>query len=641
MAKNKKKKPRHTQLVLPGEKSGKTRKEEERPEHGTPPAGATDRLGRPLAETPPVVEVIPTAKVVLEKGTPAAKPQGVAVEGQAPEGAQEPPPPKRESDGADAAGAEEDGLSLVPAPQRAPVRGNTTTFPAVGKNDGPAGAGKEGKPAPAQKKKAKAGAAKKKAAGPKPGSAADEEEGNALRLSAARARKSKRVQAVKRKKLWRRVQVGIALALVAATIWVFASGFYITASVTFSEVFESMRLSMQPGDGFPMELSVPNVLTAESMGSSGFAVLGETDLVVVSSTGRQLRSTPHALSSPAMTAGKTRVCVYGRNSTSFRIEGRSQQIFSGNMDQEILFAEMSPGGWLGMCTASNYQAVFRIYGPATTDIQKHSFRWTLIDEKPFMAEFHNDDKHFALACLTTVNGALTTNIHLMHTGRAEKLASIQAIDAVALQMHYLSANRLLVLYHRYAAIYDGNGSEVARYDYVNRPLYTADTTGGRTALVFGSKAQNTATLVQLDRELNVTGTVPVHITDTPMVLAQEQGALLMADGEVLAFSADGRAQGVYTPQAKPVRLVRAGAPLLLTMETVEDLSDLLAHIEPASASVLPGASDAGGYQPAGQPEETVSVLQEGAATQGQGSEPPETDAAGAEAGEEPETDVPP
>ncbi len=391
-------------------------------------------------------------------------------------------------------------------------------------------------------------------------------------------RKNPRVAAVRRKKRWRRIRVLVVVLLLACGLLVYFSGLYVAVSMKAGEAFESMRIHLQPGDGFPMDFAMNGFIKAESMGENGFAALGSADMAIVSSTGKELRRVQHGYVAPAMTAGNTRVCVYTRGGKEYVVEGREKRIAYRTTEQEILFAEMSPGGNLALFTHSSLQVYDTQYEQGSP-----SFKMSLTDEEPIAATFYTDDRSLALGCLSAREGALGSTLYLLRTDRKDVQAKIRVNDAVVLQLHFTKDGQILAVFDTFAALYGKDGSELARYDYDGRQLRTADYYAGKTALCFGSVAQEKVELVLLDEALTPLFSASSQGTGTPRALVGAEGAYLLVGQEVRAYTLAGTLVETQVLDAKAYSLVWGGQPLAITATAVLPLADML---QPADSSAV-------------------------------------------------------
>ncbi|MDL2219491.1 DUF5711 family protein [Ruminococcaceae bacterium OttesenSCG-928-O06] len=529
MADKKGKKPKHTNLVVPG--SGTKKEDTEK-----------DRMGRTLPADAPVPGAAGQAPPDAEAAaTPGEKPENK---------------PKKKPKGKAAAKAQ-------------PVRG-----PAA-----PAGPGAEGTPPAAQD---------------------DVDDGPPKAVPLPKKRGKKPLSPVRRKRRRRRIQALVLAVLVLLAFVAYSNGLHLTVATQIADGYDSLRIALRPGDGFPMDFSLPGFVKTQALGGGGFVAVGEKEATFISSSGAALRTLQHNYYAPGISTGKTRAVLYGIGGRQYTVEGRSNTLATGTTDQDILFCTMSSGGRLAVVTASRHRAVLQIYG-TSYDATDPLLRYDIVDDHlPVLAAFHSDNRNLVLGCVSASGGALGSTLYLLRTGRDAVVATIRAEDAVLLNAAYLDNNRILAVYDSYTALYNNRGEEVARYSYGGRSPLTSQFGGGMLTLVFGASSQESMQTVLLRESLETVFEVQCEAIGTPSVLPVKDGVFLLAGGEVYAYTLGGALADTLQPQQRPLALVNAGQPLLLVVGRALPLAELL-QTQPASSAAQSAESGSGstGSAPAG------------------------------------------
>lgn len=417
---------------------------------------------------------------------------------------------------------------------------------------------------------------------------------NAIRMP--RPKKSKASPA-KRKRRRRRLRILLLAVVACLAVFVFSNGMHLILGAWVSDLYEGIRIAARPGDGFPIDFSVPGYLAAQPMGDSGFAVLGEQEMAMVSSTGTPLRRIQHGYLSPGFSAGKTRVVVYSRGGTSYVVESRGKTVAQRDTDQNIQFCSMSPDGWLAVVTSSRYRGTLNVYSPLY-DTGDPQFQMPLVDETPLMLSFHSDNRAMALGCISAKDGAMGSTIHLLRTDRDSIQASIREENAVLLRLEYTAGGKVLGIFDTFAALYNAKGEQMARCEFGQRSLLAADVAENRVALVFGSSTQGTATLMVLNDGLEDLYEVSFENRDTPKVLVSRAGAWVATGQRVLAFGSTGQALPALELEVKTLGLVHGGQPLALVTGSALPLSGVQQAQSGTSAPVSASAPGSVALPPA-------------------------------------------
>lgn len=510
MAEKKHKKPRHTRLVLPGEKERETKR-------GHPAADvAASRIERKHAGEAGGQQTSISGPKETKPRRFRKKEADAPVVSPPPEELLETPPPSADE---------------APAPA-APEEGESEASPSSGVQQQPP-------------------------------------LGNAIVLP----RQKPRLSPAKRKRRTKRIRRLAVLAGILACLLVYASGAYLFVFISVSNFFQGLSVSLQPGGGLPVEFVLPGYRTAMAMGNNGVALLGDRDVAVLSASGRELQRVQHGYPSPGIVAGSTRLCVYSRGGTEYLLAGLSGSPQRKTTGSEIRFAEMSPSGWLALVTASRYRSTLQVYSPVFGETPQ--LTWDIVDDKPVSAVFHSDNQTLALACLTPSGGALSTTIYFLRADRDSVQGTIRAADVLPLQMRFVAGNRLLVVFDRFAALYNTDGEELARYHYEGKTLAAADLDAGLAVLLFSSDAQLPADLVLLDDTLAVLANRKTDGTAYSAVLSAGGKALLLSEQQVVCYSAAGSLQQQMELDEKPLGLVGGTPPLLVSTGSIRSLAPLL------------------------------------------------------------------
>lgn len=398
------------------------------------------------------------------------------------------------------------------------------------------------------------------------------------------------------KKRWKRIRWGLLLIFIVWLVVFFVSGTYLTAWVALSEGAANVQIAVTPGNGFPMDFAIVGYQDAKPMGDTGFAVLGEKDLGIVTSTGRELLRVQHGYVNPQMTTSKNRVCIYNRGGKEYRVTTRTGEFFTGTADNSIMFAQLSPGGWLALCTTSRSRFEVSLYSTSLTG--GPVFKWSSVNDIPVMAAFHTDDRTMALGCITSQEGAMGAVVYLFKTDKWDKnkmlLGTVQVSNAIPVQMHFLGQGRIMVLYNQgYAAIYNTAGEELARYDYGGRVLQSAHYGGRATALVFSASGQDSANLVVLDEQLRPYGETVIEDALDLQVLCGQNEIFVLDGQEVLVYEMNGTLAGSMLLEGKPNGLVNGGVPLAITAGGIFAIGSAQQGQSPASSALPPSAGGSG------------------------------------------------
>ena len=374
------------------------------------------------------------------------------------------------------------------------------------------------------------------------------------------------LERLKAKRHRRKILQGAILVLALAGGIAYATGFFSASMAVLGDAVDTAYLLMSRGKGYPADLPVSGFLQSAAVGSCT-AVLGDNDVVVLSSSAKESLRVQHGYASPCLTTGKARLCIYNRGSTELQVLSRTRSLFSKKFDKEILFASMSPGGVLAVATKSErYLAQVTVFNTGFQEI----YTWYSASDYPSSVTFAQDNRRFAVVCPKAENGALGSVITLLDTRKSDVVCQISAPGSLAVKLKYLPGNELLVVYDNMCAVYNSEtGEEKARYSYDGRSLLYANAEKGKNmALVFGNESKTSLNeAVVLSSSLQEVCNVPYGKGIYGLVLTRDR-LYLMGEASVDAYNLKGEALHSQALSGRGDRLVYSKKLLAFTSKEI-------------------------------------------------------------------------
>ena len=359
---------------------------------------------------------------------------------------------------------------------------------------------KEAPPAPAKQAAPAAKSKKKQKQAPAPAAVPVAEQPPTAQ-DAAQGKKDKkrqpksdmpRIEQIRRRKSEKRLRRAVLAVLVLTGIFLYLGGVFAGSINFFSDLLDTAKITLLPGDGWPATLDIEGLVDAKPLGG-GVALCGKSELQLYSPTAKLLRTVQHGYAEPAMVTGNARVCVYNRGGKELRVESRSRTLATKSYDYPILTVGMSPGGTMAVATkAERYLASITVYSPTFDEI----YYAYLAENYPLALAVSQDGKHLAIACMQVENGSFGTRLLLYDMTKSDTTAGqtvVDIADNAPLQLRYLPTGELVVVCDGFAGIYNAEtGQQASRYDYGGRTLLAADGYGKNTLLVFDTAGSSTA-----------------------------------------------------------------------------------------------------------------------------------------------------
>jgi len=373
-------------------------------------------------------------------------------------------------------------------------------------------------------------------------------------LSAGRVEYLEQARQRARNKRIRRTAV---LLVLLTGIVLFATGLVGSSVAMAKDFIDTARIALLPGAGWPQQTGVSEVTQVESLTGS-FVELGKEGCVVYSRSGKKLNSIQSGYARPALAAGKNRFVLYNRSGNELRVESRTQNLYTKQLENSIFLCAMADNGNLAVVTEDvSAMAELLIYNSNMEQV----LRWSMSsnDGTPLRMAFSPDGRKLAAAAVTAGGGQMMTNLYLVNLASGDPV-SLANQSGVPQWLGWTSASTILAVYDSRAVLYNAGGGERAAYEFAGNTLKDISVdAAGNVALLLGSGQLHQAVL--LDKSLNVqfSGTV----SSANSIVRAGSLFYLLSDSGVECYNTSGEQQWSQTLAAKPQALLADTKELLL------------------------------------------------------------------------------
>ena len=373
-------------------------------------------------------------------------------------------------------------------------------------------------------------------------------------LSAGRVEYLEQARQRARNKRIRRTAV---LLVLLTGIVLFATGLVGSSVAMAKDFIDTARIALLPGAGWPQQTGLGDLTAVQPM-SGSFVAMDEDACAVYSLGGTRLAGIQSGYARPALAAGKNRFVLYNRSGNELRVESRTQNLYTKQLENSIFLCAMADNGNLAVVTEDvSAMAELLIYNSNMEQVL--SWSMSSNDGTPLRMAFSPDGRKLAAAAVTAGGGQMMTNLYLVNLASGDPV-SLANQSGVPQWLGWTSASTILAVYDSRAVLYNAGGGERAAYEFAGNTLKDISVdAAGNVALLLGSGQLHQAVL--LDKSLNVqfSGTV----SSANSIVRAGSLFYLLSDSGVECYNTSGEQQWSQTLAAKPQALLADTKELLL------------------------------------------------------------------------------
>ena len=376
------------------------------------------------------------------------------------------------------------------------------------------------------------------------------------------------LEAARQRVRTRRIRRTAVLLVLLTAVVLFATGLAGSSIAVLKDLTDSARIAGLRGAGWPQQTGVMELTQVEPLTGS-FVELGDEGCVVWSRTGKKLNSIQSGYARPALAAGKTRFVLYNRSGNELRVESRTQNLYTKQLENSIFLCAMADNGTLAVVT-DDQSSMARLLVYSSQMEQLLSWNMTSNDGTPLRMAFSPDSRKLAAAAVTVSGGQMMTNLYLVNLAQGDPV-SLTNQGGVPQWLGWTSASSILAVYDTRAVLYNAGGGEKAAYEFSGAELKDVSVdAAGNVALLLASGRICQA--VTLDKNLNVQFSGTVSAANA--IVRSGSRFYLLADSAVECFDVSGTQQWSQPQAVRPQALLADGKTLLLfSGNTVQQLEE--------------------------------------------------------------------
>ena len=355
----------------------------------------------------------------------------------------------------------------------------------------------------------------------------------------------------------RRIRRTVIIVAVLTILVLFATGAVGSSIARAKDLVDTAVIALAPAAGWPQQTGITDPDTVVPM-SGSFVEKGGDSCAVYSLSGTRLNSIQSGYARPAIAVGKNRFVLYNRSGNELRVESRTQNLYTKQLENSIFLCAMSDNGTLAVVTEDQTSmAKLLVYSPSME--QQLSWSMTSNDGTPLRMAFSPDSRKLAAAAVTVSGGQVMTNLYLINLASGDPVSLVNQ-GGVPQWLGWTSASTILAVYDTRAVLYNAGGGERAVYDFAGTELKDVSVdAAGNVALLLASGQVSQA--VTLDKNLNVQFSAAVSAANS--IVRAGNLFYLLADNAVECFDASGTQQWSQNLDTSPQALLANSKDLLL------------------------------------------------------------------------------
>ena len=286
--------------------------------------------------------------------------------------------------------------------------------------------------------------------------------------------------------------------------------------------------------GFPIKLPGSASYSFDSFGDS-FLLLTDTYLYTFGMNGGQNYALRHGYSNPTQCSNSKRILLYDKDYNNFSLYSKTSLIYSGSVEEKIVFASLSNNDVAAIVTNSDrYSNIIYIYNGSG------EWRYTrkFINENVMNVEFSTEERYIYVSTIGVENGEIYSAIYKYDiTNESEAIWSYRLNSfSIPLLMH-VNGGRVHIVYDNHAvSLSETDGTVIGERAFPGTVL-CGDFSDSIDAMVYTDSSTNRKVLVMLDSEMELLSTKSVNpninrvVADGGNVYLVESGMLYGYDSQ--------------------------------------------------------------------------------------------------------------
>lgn len=335
----------------------------------------------------------------------------------------------------------------------------------------------------------------------------------------------------------------VAVMLLIAAVITIANSLTTTTARDIDDFFSSAFA--MPSD-WPVSLGNSAVQQAEKL-DGAFAVVTDSELIVISRRGSRLLDVNHGMVSPFIAASGKRIALCNRGSRDIVVYNRSNELAKIQTDGEIIDAAISDNGRLVvLCGSERYTCEMAVY---SNGLYERRMSWKCASGFPLLTRISSNGSRAVVATVSLSSGKIESTVTVLNTKDCTE-QSATVVDGLVLELYLDEDGGFIAITGEKAIKYSAAGEKLAEYSFSGRPLLNVSRKGSRIAVAFGDNSRSAINSVSiLNRSLVEIGTITQCGEINDMCFSGSR-LYLLGGGTLSVYNTSGDLMKIYTTDTK-------------------------------------------------------------------------------------------
>ena len=294
------------------------------------------------------------------------------------------------------------------------------------------------------------------------------------------------------------------------------------------------RINTKTSDevGFPIKLPGSASYSFDSFGDS-FLLLTDTYLYTFGMNGGQNYALRHGYSNPTQCANSKRILLYDKDYNSFSLYSKSSLIYSGSVEEKIVFASLGSNEASAIVTNSDrYSNIIYIYNG------NGEWRYTrkFIDENVMNVQFSSEERYIYVSTIGVENGEIYSALYKYDiTNESDAIWSYRLNSSSIPMDMYVKGGRVHIIYDNYAVSISETDGAVIGERAVPGTVVCCDFSDSFDAVVYIDSSTNREMLTVLDNEMTVLSSKAIN-PNINRIIADGNNIFVVESGKLYGYN---------------------------------------------------------------------------------------------------------